>query len=280
MLPWTAAEVMVPFDLVAIAAKIVWSAGLVLGLSFLAERVSTRIAGIVAGAPQNTVLVYFFVGLDMGVEHVVSSTPHGIASFSATIAFVLAYYFASRSCVRWPAASGALAGTAVFFAIAAALAQVHFTLPEATALTLTVVVAAHGIFRHITLVPVAKPVRYTPGLLALRGGIAAVFIVASITAAEALGTRWTGLLTGFPAILLPTLLIINLTYGTAAAHAVMRNIPLGVVSILLYILTVPITFPKLGVPGGTAASLAVSVVYLGAIALRGGGRRRGTELGE
>jgi uncharacterized membrane protein (GlpM family) len=260
------------FDLIAMAAKVFWSAGLVIGLSFLAERVSTRIAGIVAGAPQNTVLLYFFVGLDMGVEHVVSSTPHGIASFSATIAFVLAYYFASRSCVRWPAAAGALAGTVIFFSIAAALARFHLTLFQATALTLTVILAAHWIFRNIDFVPVDKPVRYTPGLLALRGGVAAIFIVAAITAAEVLGTRWTGLLTGFPAILLPTLLIINITYGTANTHAVIRNIPLGVTSILLYILTVPVTFSHLGVSGGTAASLAVSLVYLGAIAQFGGGR--------
>lgn len=269
MLPWITAEVTVPFDLVAIAAKIVWSAGLVLGLSFLAERVSTRVAGIVAGAPQNTVLLYLFVGLDMGVEHVVSSTPHGLASFSATIAFVLAYYFASRACVRWPAAAGALAGTIVFFAIAAALSQVHFTLLEAMALTLTVVLVAHWIFKRIDFIAVTAPVRYTPGLLVLRGGIAALFIVASIAAAEILGTRWTGLLTGFPAILLPTLLIINITYGTASTHAIIRNIPLGVTSILLYILTVPITFPNFGILGGTAASLAASLLYLGAIGFAG-----------
>ena len=42
-------------------AKVLWSAAIVLGLSAVAERVSMRIAGILAGAPQGVVLVYFFV---------------------------------------------------------------------------------------------------------------------------------------------------------------------------------------------------------------------------
>jgi hypothetical protein len=264
------------FNTAAIAAKILWSAGLVLGLSFLAERVSTRVAGILAGAPQNTVLVFFFVGLDMGVEHVVASTPHAIASFSATAGFGLAYYFASLWCERWPAAAGAIASTGVFFAIAMGLSLVHLTLFEATALTLCVILATVWIFRRIQLVSVPKPVRYTPGLLLLRGSIAAILIVTSITLAEVLSTRWTGLLTGFPAILLPTLLIINVTYGTPSAHAFIRNFPLGVTSIIVYILTVPITFPHLGVWGGTAVSLAISLVYLAGITVWGIGSRTAT----
>jgi hypothetical protein len=264
------------FNIAAIAAKVLWSAGLVLGLSLLAERVSTRVAGILAGAPQNTVLVFFFVGLDMGVEHVVSSTPHAIASFSATAGFGLAYYLASLWCERWPATAGAIAGTVVFFAIAMGLSLVHLTLFEATALTLSVILAAVWAFRRIMLVSVSKPVPYTPGLLLLRGSVAALLIVTSIMLAEALGTRWTGLLTGFPAILLPTLLIINVTYGTPSAHAIIRNFPLGVTSIILYILTVPITFPHLGVWGGTAVSLTISLAYLAGITLLGVGSRTAT----
>ena len=78
----------------SLLAKALWSAALVIALTWLAERVSTRVAGIVAGAPQNAVLVYFFVGRDMGIPFAVESVPHGVASFTATIAFVLAYYAA------------------------------------------------------------------------------------------------------------------------------------------------------------------------------------------
>jgi uncharacterized membrane protein (GlpM family) len=255
-----------------LVAKALWSAVIVLGLSAIAERVSMRIAGILAGAPQNAVLVYFFVGRDMGIEHVTQSVPYGIASFSATIAFALAYYLGSSSLPRYSALTGSLMGLIAFGAVAVVLSMISFTLVSATALTLCAIGAAVWLARGIELVPLEKPVRYTLGLLLLRASVAAALIIGVITLAEMLGPRWTGLLTGFPTIVLPTLLIIHLTYGAAHTHAIIRNFPLGIVSIILYILSVPITFSAWGVYGGTAASLAVSFLYLGAVTLMSGRR--------
>jgi uncharacterized membrane protein (GlpM family) len=250
-------------------AKALWSAAIVLGLSAVAERVSLRIAGILAGAPQNVVLVYFFVGRDMGIHYITQSAPHAIASFSATIAFALGYYLGSSRFVRHPAFAGTLIGVVGFIIVALVLSVVPFTLPSATALTLCAIAIAVWLGKGIELTRVDKPVRYTPRLLVLRASAAAVLIVGVITLAEMLGPRWTGLLTGFPTIVLPTLLIIHLTYGTAQTHAIIRNFPVGLGSIILYILSVTITFPLWGIYGGTAASLAVSFVYLAAAALIG-----------
>jgi uncharacterized membrane protein (GlpM family) len=98
-------------------AKAFWSAAIVLGLSAVAERVSLRIAGILPGAPENVVLVYFFVERDMGIDHVTQSAPHGIASFSATIAFALAYYLGPSAFPRYSAVAGALIGIVVFISL-------------------------------------------------------------------------------------------------------------------------------------------------------------------
>jgi uncharacterized membrane protein (GlpM family) len=251
-------------------AKVFWSAAIVLGLSAIAERVSMRVAGILAGAPQNVVLVYFFVGRDMGIDHVTQSVPHGIASFSATIAFVLAYHLGSSCFRRCSAVAGALIGVAVFAAVAGILSAIPFTLATATTLTLCTIGFAIWLGRGLRFIPLKKPVRYTPGLLLLRGSLAAMLIVGVIALAEILGVRWTGLLTGFPTILLPTLLILHLTYGVSHTHAIIRNFPVGVGSIILYILSIPITFPRWGIYGGTAASLGASLLYLAAVTQLGG----------
>ena len=63
---------------------------------------------------------------------------------------------------------------------------------------------------------------------------------------------------------------IYLTYGASHTHAIIRNFPVGVGSIILYILSIPITFPLWGIYGGTAASLGASFLYLAAVALLGG----------
>jgi len=260
---------------ITLLAEVFWSAAIVLGLSALAERVSMRIAGILAGAPQNAVLVYFFVGRDMGIEHVTESAPHGIASFSATIAFVLGYYLSSSWFSRYSAIAGSVLGATAFVGLAGILSVIPFTLAGATILTLGVIGIAIWLFRKIEFMPQVMPVRYTSSLLVLRGSLAALLIVGVITIAESLGPRWTGLLAGFPTILLPTLLIIHLTYGAANTHTIIRNFPVGVASIILYILSVPFTFPTLGIYGGTVASLAVPFLYLGAAALMGSKRSAG-----
>ena len=49
----------------------------------------------------------------------------------------------------------------------------------------------------------------------------------------------------------------------------MRSFPIGMGSILLFILSVSVTFPQWGVYGGTAASLSVSLAYITIVVLLG-----------
>lgn len=257
----------------SLLAKAAWSAAIVLGLSALAERVSPRIAGILAGAPHGTLLVYFFVGHDLGPEYVVRSTPYGVAAFSGTIAFVIAYQQISARVRRGAIAASAIGASVVFFLVAWMLAQAPFTLPTATVLTVSVSAGAVWLMRRIANVRVAHPVRFTLRLLALRAGLAAVFVVAAISLATALGPRWAGLMVGYPMTMLPTLLIVHHTYGAPSTHTLIRNIPLGVGSIVVYILAVSVTFPALGVTLGTMAALAIAMLYLSLIMALGPGSR-------
>ena len=238
--------------------KALWSAIIVLGISAIAERVSTRVAGILAGAPLSAVLFFFFVGRDMGIPFIVASIPHAIAAFSGTVVFVLAYYWASARFTTYSVIAGTTAATLAFLAVALAQMAIPFTVFTATALTMIVICLALWILRHIEFIKVSRPVRFTARLLFLRGGMAATMITIVIALAESLGSRWTGLLVGFPTALLPTLLIIHTTYGAPSTHAIIRNFPLGMGSIIFYILTVRYSFPLVGVYLGTAAALAAS----------------------
>lgn len=254
------------FALIAsILTKALWSGSVVLVMAAIAERVSPRMAGVLSGMPLSAVIVYFFVGHDMGIEFAVASVPHGVAAFTATLAYVLAYYFASRKLTRFAVAGSTLFGVAAFFIVAFILAAIPFTLIGATSVTVAVMAGSIWLFRRIEFVTVETPVRYTARLLLARGGIAALLIVIVITVAEMLEPKWTGILAGFPTTFLPTLLILHVTYGVANTHAMMRSFPIGMGSILLFILSVTLTYPQWGVYSGTAASLAISLVYISAI---------------
>ncbi|NKB59715.1 MAG: hypothetical protein GKS00_25640 [Alphaproteobacteria bacterium] len=246
----------------SLLAKVIWSAGIVLCLTAVAERISTRVAGVLSGAPLSAVIIYFFVGRDMGTAYVVESVPHGVAAFSATLAFVLVYYGTSLRFPRIAPVASPFLSVAAYILIAGGLVAIPFTLTTATATTVCVMAFSIWLFRRIEFVSVATPVRYTARLILMRGGFAAGLIVGAIALAEILSPRWTGLLAGFPSTLLPTLVIIHMTYGTANTHAMIRNFPVGMGSIVLYILSVGFTFPLWGIYGGTAASLAVSFLYL------------------
>ena len=245
--------------------KAAWSAAVVLGLTFVAERVGTRVAGLLSGAPLTAVLVYFFVGRDMGVDYVVASVPHSIAAFTGTLCFVLTYYWTSARLQRFSAPAGLGLAILAFLGVAAMLSTVAFTLLGAATLTICAIALSAWLVRRIPIVKVGRSVRFTARQLLFRGGAAALLITAVISLAEIVGPRWTGLLVGFPATLLPTYLIIHLTYGKVSTHAMVRGFPTGVGSIILYMLLVPHAFPAWGPIGGTAACLAGSFVYLAAI---------------
>lgn len=258
----------------SLVAKAAWSAIVVLGLSAIAERVSPRVAGILGGAPHGTVLVYFFVGQDLGADYVVDSAPHGIAAFSATIAFMLAYQQVSSRVRRFSIAASALAGTVMFFLVATVLARLALTLPVAVIATATASAIALWLMRRIADVRVTQPVRFTLRLLAVRAGLAAILVVLAITIASSAGPRWAGIMVGYPMTMLPTLLIVHATYGAPSTHALISRFPLGVGSIIIYILSVSVTFPSLGVVGGTIVSLLAAMLYLAVVMSLGRKRRR------
>ncbi|MEM7743626.1 MAG: hypothetical protein AAF409_07935 [Pseudomonadota bacterium] len=256
----------------ALFVKAVWSVFLVLGLAIVAERANTRIAGIISGAPLSILLIYVFVGIELGTAHIVESIPHSIAAFTATLAFVLGYYWASVRLRAFASVGSAAVGLAAYLAVAAVLVQFDFSLAGALVLTVATLLMGSWKLRRVPVMPVERAVRYTPKLIVLRGISAAALVVAVILVAEATGPRWTGLMTGFPSTILPTLLILHSTYGPAPPQALLRNFPLAMGSILIFVLCVRLAYPTVGVLPGTALALVPAMLYLGALAVWPGTR--------
>lgn len=248
--------------------KVLASGGAVLTLSILAERLGPRVAGVLSGAPIGAVLVYFFVGHEAGTGLVVASIPHAVAGLSATLAFLYAYYLASAKAQRLAVVAAVVAGVAAFLGVALVLSKVPFTLGGALALTATAaLVAGLSLRARIANLRIRLRIRMTPRVIVFRVGLSTAFVVTIIGLAKTLGPSWAGLLVGFPMTLLPLLLILHLTYSGAHVHALIRNFPIGMVGLILYLLSIPHTFPAFGVTLGTLVSLGVSGLYLVALPL-------------
>ena len=82
-------------------AKLVISIGIVLGLSLVAERVSARMAGMLAGYPLGTAIALFFIGLEISPAFATESAIHTLAGFSATLALSGGYLIGVRRAQRY-----------------------------------------------------------------------------------------------------------------------------------------------------------------------------------
>lgn len=239
-------------------------------LSVVAERGGPRLAGILAGYPAGSAISLFFFGLEIGPGFAGQSALYNIAGMPALLIFLLAYYQATARIApqrRWTAIAAGLAAAAACFLAAAGLLR-FINLPPWAGIGLTALVIPlfHRIFQRIGNATIASRVQLGPRVLLFRAAIAALVIVLVTGIAEMVGPQWAGLLSAFPATITPLMIIVHRTYGVQQAHTVIKNVPLGLWSLVLYSLSVSFTYPTLGLAWGTLASFGVATLYLLALA--------------
>ena len=246
--------------------KVAAATAVVLGLSVLAERLGPRLAGVLMGAPLGALISYYFIGQEAGPEFVAAGTPYAAAGMTGTLMFTYAYYRTSVWCKKWPplwnAMAAAAAGVGVYFTFSAVIKDIPFTILTALAVIIPAIFVGSFLFRELGDVKVQNPVRLTFKLLVVRASSAAFFVSVVSSLAVVLGPTVGGLLMAFPMTLLPTMLIVHLTYSAAHVHAMLSAFPVGLGSVIIYIVTVSETFPRYGVTWGSLSALAAAWTYL------------------
>lgn len=243
-------------------AKIFVSVCVVLGLSWIAENVNPRVAGILSGMPLGAVLVLFFVGMELGPEFATTSALYAIPSITATITFALGYYFSTRINSRYSPLFGTIIGLACYFAVASGLNTFSFDLVSGVGISLIALIAFAFSFRSSEANKIQTRPKMTLARLGFRSAMAAAFVVGIITLADIIGPRWAGLLIGFPMTFLPFLLIIHVTYSGAHVRTIIRNFPLGLIGLLCFLITANQTIPLFGVNVAILISLGCALCYL------------------
>lgn len=242
--------------------KILVSVCVVLGLSWTAENVSTRVAGMISGMPLGAVLVLFFVGRELGPEFAADTAVGAVPSIAATVAFALGYFLGSRSGGRMAPAVSTTSGLAAYLAVAAVLDRLDLQLAAGVFLSLVVLVAVAAALHSFEPNPIANKVRMTWSRMAARAGTAAAFVVAITSVAHLVGPQWSGLLIGFPMTFLPFLLIIHVAYSGDHARTIIRSFPLGLTSLLVFLVVASRAIPIVGVNVAILGSLGIALAYL------------------
>jgi len=261
-----------------LAAKVVVSMAMVLGLAWVAERVGPRVAGVLSGYPLGVAVALFFVGVENGADFAAHSAVYTVAGFCASLALVVAYRAVARVAGARQVLLAPLLSVPCFLAVSALLSRLPLGLAGGTALTLAGVCLSLWHFRRIENTTIDRRIRLSAAALLLRAAAAAAVVLLITGWARVIGEEWTGVLAAFPVTLFPFLVIIHWTYGWPQAQTVIKHFPLGMGALLLYTLAVALSYPRVGVLVGTGLSFCLASVYLwGALLLSDRKSRRSRE---
>ncbi|WP_111493828.1 hypothetical protein [Marinobacter bohaiensis] len=237
--------------------KVVATLATVLALAWLAERVSTRVAGILAGFPLGTGVALFFLGYEQGPAFAADAARGTLLGFIAGQTLALAFA-ATASEKRLRALT---LSVLAFLVVALPLSLLDLTLPWALLASVLFTVVAHRLMRHFADTGITLDKRPGWPEHILRGVISGLIVVA-ITSAGHWGTATlSGVLAAFPITFFPLLAIIFWQHGPAPAQTLVKHYPAGLGSLITHTVAVALLYPVVGVFVGTALALALATLW-------------------
>jgi hypothetical protein len=251
---------------VLILAKILVTFLTVVLLAKVAERLGPRYAGLLAGFPLGTGIALYFFGWQQGPQYAADSAVYTLAGLGSALCLAWGYWqvIKRRPGLLWMPVAIA-AGLGCFFLSSLLLHQLPSSRWLAALVIVSAIVLFRWLFRAIPDASMGTP-RVLPGgkttTLLFRAGMATATILMITTLANVLGPDQAGLLAAFPVSYFPLLLILHITWGAPALAVTIRHYPDGLGSLAVYALAVSYLYPLLGLHIGTAASLALAVMYL------------------
>lgn len=250
-----------------IAIKIIVTSGMVLGLSWLSERIGPKAAGVFAGFPLGIAVSLFFIGVEQGPQFAAVASTSTIGGLAAALVFCFAYWQFSSRLKVWSVVLTAVFSLVIFLLAAGLVGELPQNRWVLTALTVLMAFVAGLVFRKIRNVEAneSKKVVITPLILLARAGVASALVLAITGLADAIGEQWSGLISGFPITLFPVLLIVHATYSEREVHGIIKNFPFGIGSLIIFALTGSLVFASLGIYWGTALAVLLAAIYLAGV---------------
>lgn len=262
------ADILTLVNLIKIAAAV----AMVLLLSFLAERVSPRFAGVFTGFPLGAAISLFFIGYENGTQFAGRAAVFSTAGLTAILFFNYGYYWAALRTERlgrvWRILAAIVGGLAAYFLAAMALKWMRVGLWGAILITTAAIFLFDWMFRRVVNVSLRHKHRVGWGTTLIRGLFAGAMVVIVTMSAKAVGPEWAGLFSAFPITLLPFLVIIHFAYEPGYTYTILKNLPRGLLCLVIYCVAVSLLYPRIGVGWGTAVAYLLAAVYLIFISLR------------
>ncbi len=238
----------------------------VLGLSFVAEKISARLAGLLSGYPIGTAIILHFYGLEYGAQFAADAAIFNLCGLLASQCFAYTYYRASqRTKSLFLTSVLALAG---YLIPAFIVSQTNPT--RLIALTIAIIATTLFCFllRNNRIEQVNASRTWSARLIAGRLIFTATLVLVVTEFADIVGPGWAGLFSAFPVALYPLVFLLHREYGPETARTVLGNFPYGLWSVIAYALTVSLVYPLYGVIWGTLLGFANATAVLAIMGIK------------
>lgn len=239
--------------------KLIAAVAVVIGLSVIAEHSSPRTAGILSGYPTGSAISLFFFGFEISPEFAAHSAVYNMIGLVAMQVFIYAYY---RASLKFNMVISSLIATAGYFGAIWLLHFIELNKFIAILIPVTSIFLFVALFRPIKNTKIENKVSLNYKILLIRALFAASIILLITGIANLVGPTWSGLFSAFPTTLFPLMLIVHFTYDKKHVHTIIKNVPVGIFSLILYSLMVSIVYPLYGIYWGTLMAFGVATIYL------------------
>ena len=235
-------------------------------LSFIAERASSRTAGIVLAFPSTGALGYFFLAWALSPEAVAAIIPATFIPLGLTAMFPVFYTVSAEALSPYVRRKGCqviisfLLSTACWLALAVPVALYKFShlAPGMSGYILLVLIA--NFLLHRGKHTKAPALRYTTGQKIGRAAFVGLIIVIVLVLGKTLDVVWGGIFAMFPAAFSSTLMLLHWYYDAKSVSAAAQNAPIGSLSICVYSIVVMFAFPRFGFILGTVLAYCASLL--------------------
>ena len=235
---------------------------LVLGLTTVAEKVSVKTSGLLSGLPIGSAITLVFFAIEYGVPYVRQTALYNIHGLFAALAFCIGYYISTFYSGKFEVVFSLMVSFIFYLIIAFILSfippHIVFTPLVVFALLLSCAIYFSKKEDH----KIVKTDKVSIFDLLLRSILTIGIFLLITSLPKYLPLNLAGIFSSFPTILLPLLLIIHFNHSNLQARTIIKNTPFGLTSIVLYSFLVYLTYPTLGVLGGTIISLVSSIIFI------------------
>ncbi|MFC1723547.1 hypothetical protein ACFL0V_05395 [Nanoarchaeota archaeon] len=242
--------------------KLFVAVGVVVLLSIIAEHVSPKMAGILSGYPTGSAISLFFFGLEQGTQFAADSAVYNMIGLVAMMSFIYFYYRSSSYFSKFNIVLSSIVSIFGYFVVIWLLHFIKLNKFIAVLIPIISMIIFIYLFKEIQNIKIRNKIKITHSVLFLRAFFAACIILTVIGTAKLVGPTWAGLFSAFPTTLFPLIVIVHFTYDTKHVHTVIKNVPIGIGSLILYSLTISIVYPLFGIYIGTIISFIVATVYI------------------